>query len=247
LLRHVALFAAFVSVAAFAQTNTFDIQSGSRIIGKDSFTLGKIKQGYKLDSHPTSHFGGTDTSLQNEFKYDESYAFLVGSSADMVNQIHISYTPAKARTSLVIGSVQAGVQDSRFLDIKPDFTVMPAYDAGAAQVMLLLAVTHPTATNLYNVVVPGAARSGTPSAADGAPLPTGPRPGNFAYDPLWTKGPATTGTLDGKPIQLQTYVLTAGKSTWTFFADESNTLLQLDVSALNASYIRSKFKLDAPK
>ena len=247
MLRYVALFAAFVSVAAFGQTNAFDIQSGNRIIGKDTYTLAKVKQGYKLDSHPTTHFAGADTSLQNEFKYDENYAFLVGSSTDMVNQIHISYTPAKARTSLVIGSVQAGVQDSRFLDIKPDFSVMPAYDAGAAQVMLLLASTHPTATNLYNIVVPGAARSGPPSAADGTPLPTGPRPGNFAYDALWTKGPAATGTLDGKPVQIQTYVLTAGKSTWTFFADERNTLLQLDVSALNTSYIRSKFKLDTPK
>jgi len=233
-----------VSSAALAQSNTFDIQSGNRSIGRDVYTLAKAKQGYKLNSRPSTHFGGSESSMDSEFKYDDNYAFAVGSSSNMVTQMHTSYTPDKGRTVLTIGMVQAGVQDSRYLDIKPDFAVMPPYDAGAAQVMLLLATTHPAAANLYDIVVPGSARSGPPSNATGEP-PVASRPANNAYDALWTKGPDTTGTLDGKPVQLHTYVLASGNTTWSFVADDTNTLMQLDVSNLNASYIRAKFKLDA--
>jgi hypothetical protein len=246
-LLRVVLFASLVSSAALAQNNTFDIQVGNRSIGKNTFMIAKAKQGYKLNSHCTTQFGGSESSTNSEFKFDDNYAFVIGTSSDAVSQMHTSLIPNKPRTSLTFNRIVTGAEDSRFLAIKPDFAVMPPYDAGAAQIMLLLATTHPTSSNLYNIVVSDSARSGPPSNVEGTTPIAAPHPGNNAYDALWTKGLDATGTLEDKPIQLHSFVLTAGKSTWTFYADASNTLMQLDVSMLKASYIRAKFKLDTPK
>jgi len=243
--------ATIAALPSQAQSNSFDLMSGARNMGHVTYTFAKAKQGYKLTSRVSYHINGIDSDVSDEFKFSDTYTYLEGGASSVTTQMHTSYMPNKARTDLTVGMVQAGVQDSHHLAIKPDFAVMPPYDAGAAQVMLLLATTHPTADNLYNIVVPG---SGGAGAGKGAPPPdssdaSAPHqaPGNNAYDALWTKGPEAAGTLDGKPIALHTYILTAGKSTWTFFADDANTLMQLDNSMLKASYIRAKFKLDAPQ
>ena len=242
MLLRVALFTTLFASTALGQNGTFDIQSGGRSIGRSTYSLSKAKQGYKLSSHATTHFGGSESELTNEFKYTDSLAYTEGFSSNIVSQLHTSYTPNKTRDQLTIAMVQAGVQDQHNLVIKPDFTIMPAYDAGAAQVMLLLATTHPSEKNLYNIVVPGSTRSGPVDPADQV---AGPKasPGNNAYDALWATGPEAAGTLDGKPVALHTYVLTAGKFTWIFYADEAGTLMQVNVSMVNASYIRAKFKL----
>jgi hypothetical protein len=75
-------------------------------------------------------------------------------------------------------------------------------------------------------------------------LPQGPQ----SFNVQWAKGPDVTGTLNGAPVKLNSYQMGFGQFRWTFFTDQAtNNLMQMDVSVLRASYIRSKFKLDAPK
>ena len=249
-----ALLAA-ATAAATAQSNTFDLQIGMKSVGRSTYTLAKAKQGFKLSSHSTYHILGIDYDSANEFKFTDAYAYIEGGSNGL-NQMYTSYTPNKAHTDLVVGMVQAGVQDSHHLAIKPDFALLLPFDAGTAQVMLLLATTHPTVNNLYNVIVPsggGGSGQGGANKPGTMPDPSTDTPGghqamgNNAYDALWTKGPDTTGTLDGKPVTVHSYLLTSGKSVWTFYADDANTLMQLDNSMVKASYIRAKFKLDLPQ
>jgi hypothetical protein len=231
---------------ANGQSNNFDLQANMKSIGHDTYTLAKAKQGYKLTSRFSYHLSGMESEVSDEFKFSDTFTYVEGAASSISSQMHTSYIPNKARTELVVGMVQAGVQDSKHLPIKPDFVIMPHYDAGAAQAMLLLATTHPTADNLYNVVVPGA--TGATPPRDPSEPPGGHQaPGNNAYDALWTKGPDATGTLDGKPVALHSYVLTGGKNTWSFFADTDGTLMQLDNSMVHASYVRAKFKLDLPQ
>ena len=254
MLLRIAALALMTVATACAQTNNFDLQSGGRSVGRASFTLAKTKQGFRLSSHLSYHINGLESDLSNEFKFSDAYSYVEGASSNISSQMHTSYVPNKTRTDLVIGMVQGGVQDSHHLAIKPDLAIMPPFDPGAAQVMLLLATTHPTEKNLYNVVVPGSSGGGGSGRGDSAPPPDpseaagGHQPaGNNAYDALFAKGPDGNGTLDGKPIAIHTYVLTAGKNTWTFFADDQGNLMQLDNSMVHASYIRVKFKLDMPQ
>jgi hypothetical protein len=247
----ITLLALSLAATASAQTNTYDLQSGGHSLGRASFTLARTKQGFKLSSHLSYHINGVESDISNEFKLSDAYAYLEGASSSISSQMHTSYVPNKTRTDLVIGMVQGGVQDSRHLAIKPDLAIMPPFDPGAAQVMLLLATTHPTGKNLYNVVVPGSTGGGGRGESSPPPDPSegggGHQPaGNNAFDALFTKGPDGNGTLDGKPMAIHTYILTAGKNTWTFFADDQNNLMQLDNSMVRASYIRAKFKLDQP-
>lgn len=253
MLLRFAVLALVTATAATAQTNTFDLQSGGRSLGRASFTLARNKQGFRLSSHLSYHINGLESDISNEFKFSDAYAYVEGASSSISSQMHTSYVPNKARTDLVIGMVQGGVQDSHHLAIKPDLVIMPPFDPGAAQVMLLLATTHPTENNLYDVVVPGSVSEGRGGRGEKAPPPepseggVGHTPtGNNAYDALFTKGPDSNGTLDGKPIAIHTYILTAGKNTWTFFVDDQGNLMQLDNSMVRASYIRTKFKLDLP-
>jgi hypothetical protein len=241
--------AALLPAAAFAQTNTFDLVSGGKVVGHSTFTIAKAKQGFRLTGKFSYSNHGADAHISDDLRLTDTYAFQQGSLTDDNSQTVYSYTPDKARTALTIGAVQAGQMESHKLVIKPDLAFLPGYDAGSAQVLLLLAVTHPSGGNAYSVLIPGvgaAARIPSPDAAGGE-APAGPRPGNNAYDTIWTKGADATGTFEDKPVTLHTYTLAGGKATWTFYADDQNTLMQLDASMVGTSYIRARFKLDAAK
>ncbi len=242
---------------AGTQAGTFDLVVQGKVIGKDSYTLTKAKGDYKLMSRYGYRVGPADVHLLTEFKFSDAYGYVEGTSTNGDNQLVTSYVPSKTRTELTVAQFQAGNSNSGSVDIKPDLVILPSFDAGAVQALLLLAVTHPTANNMYDVLIPasgggggGGGRGGRgvppPVAADAtadAALP----PGNNAYDALWGQGKDLTGTLDEKPITVHTYLFAFGKFRWIIFADTDNNLMQVNVSVLHASYIRQKFKLDPAK
>jgi hypothetical protein len=227
-----------------AQTNTFDIVSDGKVVGKSTYTIAKAKQGFRLQGRTTYVIRPVEARATDDIRLSDNYGFLQGSITDQNSQTVYSYLPDKSRTTLTVGTIQAGAMDSHSLPIKPDAAFMPSFDAGAAQVMLLLALTHPTSNNLYNAIVPGnaghAPKQYDPKSVE-AETPDR-RPGDNAYDVLWAKGSDATGTLDGKPVNLHSYTLT-GKVSWTFYADDQNNLMQVDSSQDKASCIRANFKL----
>ena len=247
-----ALFAISALAPAFAQSATFDLKLGDRVIGRDSFSLSTGKGNAKLSSHVSYHINGQESASTNDFRYSDVYVFLQGGSSNDTNQTHYSFQLDKSRTDITIGSIQAGAMDSKHLPTKPDLMLLPVFDAGAAQAALLLAIKHPSDKNLYSVFVPasrggGSAPAGNDPSAVSAQGTGGGGQGNFVYDALFQKGPDATGTLDGKPVTLHSYTLTSGQNVWTFYADDSNTLMQADASMLSAHYVRAKFALDAAK
>jgi hypothetical protein len=235
----------------FAQTNTFDLHMNGKSIGHDTFTIAKSGKGVKLVSNFKVTIRNSDFDARDEFTFSETYAYLEGSQTDKSTNQQSSYLPDKQRKELTIAYAAAGKTSSKFIDIKPNLVVLPSFDAGAAQVLLTLATSNPTPDNHYTVFIPdngaaGQTRSDDPTAAPPNPDDSLPRE-TRAYDSLWVKGGPLTGTLDGKPLTVNTYALAFGKFRWIFFADEQNNLLQVNVSLLHASYIRNNFKLDPPK
>ncbi len=197
MIRFLPLFAAAAACPLLAQSSTFDLQMAGHSMGRDSYTLSKAKQGYKLSSRLSYHINGVESDISDEFRLADDYHYLEGISSNDAIQMRTSLVPNKARTDLTIGMTQGGAQDSHHLAIKPNFVLLPNFDAGAAQAVLLLATTHPTPDDLYDVVVPGAAPSHAPGAGAG-PLPPPTRPPAVSRPPeIWRMTP--TGQRAGTP------------------------------------------------
>jgi hypothetical protein len=253
---------------AHAQTNTFELRAGGAKIGQASYTLAKTKSGYRLSVRSDAQIGGHPSEVSEDFKYDENYAFQEGDIDNRDMHVHNGYVPSKDRTEVVATVAHNGVQVSKSLVCKPAVALLPGFDPGAAQVMLLLATTHPTPTSSYSIIVPGGGEGGgggddgasgggrggrghqsaaaAPAPGAAAPQSQGPEPGGDAADGLWKKAQDLTGNLDGKSIPIHAYLLASGSFRWIFFADDANTLMQVTLPTLHATYVRQNFHLDLP-
>jgi len=244
-----ALTAVLLSAPLHAQANTFELHLNGKPVGRDTFSIAPNSKGVKLISILKFTIRNFDVDARDEFNFSDSYTYLDGSQTDKSTNQQSSYLPDKPRKELTIAYAAAGKTSSKFIDMKPNLVVLPSFDAGAAQALLTLATSHPTPDNHYAIFIPdngavGQTRGDDPNAAPPEDsLPREPR----VYDSVWVKGGPLTGTLDGRPVNVNTYALAFGKFRWIFFADESNNLLQVNVSLLHASYIRNSFKLDPPK
>jgi hypothetical protein len=258
-LRRLALLLPVIAFASLhAQTNTFELHVEGKKIGMDTYTLAKAKRGYKLMSHLEGSIHGSDLDFRDTLSYDDVYAYLDGAQTSQASNQQTSWIPSKDGKEITIAASAGGRTSSNFEPITPNLVVLPAFDAGAAQALLLFITNHPTEKNLYSLYLPmgyspaggrGGGRGAEPPDASGAntgsedSLPAGVH----CFTALWAKGGPLTGTRDGNPVNVNTYLLAFGKFRWLFFADEANNLMQVNVSLLHASYIRSNFKLDPPK
>lgn len=251
-LLHATLALAFLIAPAvmLAQANRFDLIMEGKKIGSESYTLAPAKGGYALDGKLNFRVAGADGDFVSEFKFGEDYSFIDGTITDQATRHRTTLVPNKAHNSMTVTLFQGAGHNPTIVDIKPNLVILPPFDPGAAQAILLLATTHPTADSLYNLFVPvpggggggGGRRGGGAAAAD---TDASAEDGTTAHDARWFKGKDSGGTLDGKPVLLHTYMLAYGKSRYIFYADDSNTLMLMNVPAIKATYIRSNFKLNA--
>lgn len=226
----VLLSVTLLPVSAIAQAVTFDLVVDNKLSGRDTFTLAKDKHGYKLSSKYHYNVHAVDADFINQYRFSDSYSFV---DATTVNNgstpITISYTPNKPRTEVSVSRAQGGVADSSFFAIKKDFYLLPPFDAGMAQA-ILLAQAQPDAPQTLSIF---------------SPDPGGVR-NPVATDARWIKGPVVSGTLNGAAINAQTYLLIAPGFQWIFYAGDANTLLECDLPAVKTTYVREQFKLTAP-
>ena len=250
----IALLAALLPAAAFAQIgtqpNTFELHINGKKIGKDVYTFAATKHGYKTMSHTEGSIHANDFDYKYTFTFDENYGYVDGARIGQDTNQQDSWLPSKDRKEMTVAASAEGRTSSTFEPVGPDLVVLPAFEAGAAQALLLLATTHPAPKDTYSVYL----TSGYGAAGGSAPNPNAQPnpdetlpPGQHCFTALWVKGTPFTGTLDGKPLNINSFMLAFGKFRWIFFADEQNNLMQVNVSLLHASYIRENFKLDPPK
>jgi hypothetical protein len=242
------------ALAQTGQTTTFELHINGKSFGKDVFTLAKAGKGYKLASHLTGSYRNNDLDYKDAITYDENFAFQDGSQNSQGTNQQTSYLPSKTRKEMTIANAAGGRTSSVFEAINgPDLIFLPPFDAGAAQALLLQAVNHPTANNHFTTFLANGYNAFANAGHDPTADPAAAKPEEtlptttHSFDSVWVKGGPFTGTLDGKPVTLNTYALAFGKFRWIFFADEQNNLMQVNVTVLHAAYIREGFKLDPPK
>jgi len=260
LLRPTALVLAILAApAVFAQSGkdatTFDITLNGKSFGKDTYTLTKAKSGYKLLSHVQCFTKGLQIDDRDTFNLTDDYAYIDGTDSNQDSGVQTYWQPSKDHKDMNINTSGGASVSSRVepLGGTNPLLNMPAFDAGAAQAALLFILAHPSDAG-YTAWLPGYnligmnARTGVTGEDNSIVLQTETLPsGPQSFNVQFAKGPDVTGALNGAPVKLHSYQMGFGKFRWTFFADETNVLMQMDVSVLRSSYIRAKFKLDKPQ
>lgn len=232
-----------VLAQSLGSTANFDLHLAGKSVGHDIYTLSKSGKGYKLASHLTGTVRNTDFDFKDSFTYSGTYAYIDGAQTSQAANQQISYLPDRALKEMTVAVAVAGRTSSAVEPIGPNLLLLPPFDAGAAQALLLHCITSPTPDNLYNLYLTPGYSLGIPANAAPAADQTLPS-GVHMFSALWAKGRDVTGTLDGKPVTLHTYQLAFGKYRWIFFADPDNNLMQVNVSLLHGAYIREHFQLD---
>ena len=241
-----------IPAALFGQKTNYEIRFNGKVIGKDTVTIKKGKQGYEVSTQYGYAIGPSEGRFSNDYRLDDTYQWLTALASNM--NLGIRYVDAldKTRTRLSISINQNGAGSNSELPVRADVELLPSLDPAAAQLLLLRATTNPTANNKYNIVAPSfgepegmanlqAARDGTASSvAVPIQLPSGRQ----SYDAAWQKDKDVSGTLDGKPVTAHTYNLIFGSFHWVFIGDDSNSLLQMNVLPKQPVFVRQGFVLD---
>jgi len=235
------------------QKVNYEIRFNGKVIGKDTFTIKKGKQGYEVSTQYGYAIGPSEGRFANDYRVDETYQWLQASSSNQNLAIRYVYTLDKTRTRLSISINQNGAGSNSELPVRPDVELLPNLDPAAAQLLLLRAMTHPTENNKYNIVAPSfgepegmaslnTVRDGTNAAPSaGVQLPSSRQ----SYDAAWQKSADVSGMLDGKPVTAHTYNLVFGNFRWVFVADDANSLLQMNVLSKQPVFVRQGFVLDS--
>ncbi len=240
-----------LSSSALAQSYNYEVQLDGKTVGKAAVSIKKTKQGYQVTSRYSYAMKGYDGRFENDYRVNDSYEWQQASAMNLATSTHYLDTLDATRTQLTVSMMQNGAQNSQNFPVRPDVELLPNLDPAAAQLLLLRAVTHPTANHKYNIVVPSfgepaGSRNGSsgneanPSTLVADQLPSSRQ----SYDAAFVKDKDYGGTLSGKTIVVHSFTLVFGSFHWTFLATEDNSLLQMNIGSSQPSYILQGFVLD---
>lgn len=248
----------FATVAFASNTNSFVLvnSKSGKTIGKANYSIGKSKNGFKIESHfeyhilssdlpPTAQSTttvvngravSTDDAQIDEGQYSSSYRisddgnFLSGFIQNAASLAMTNFEPNKSRTAISSSSVQAGILGLTH-DIplpKPEVYFAPDGDPSAIQALMTAVLTHPHPDATYLVFVP----AGIASPQE-----------NLAYVTVQPVKDTRTGTLDGKTIALQRYIVNFHVGHADVYVDSDGNLMEANVAPLSLNYIRAHFAL----
>lgn len=244
-------FTSFTAVAFASNTNSFVL-----VNSKSGKAIGKAKNGFKIESHfeyrilssdlpstpqtSTTVVNGravsTDDAQIDEGQYISSYRisddgdFLSGFIQNAASLAMTNFEPNKPRTAITSSSVQAGILGITH-DIpvpKPDVLFAPEGDPSAIQTLMTTVLTHPHPDATYLLLVP---------AGISSPQET------LMYVTVQPVKDTRTGTLDGKSIALQRYIINFHVGHADVYVDSDGNLMQADIAPLSLNYIRAHFVL----
>jgi hypothetical protein len=220
------------STATFAasDSNNFVLLNKGKVIGKAAYTIAKIKEGYRVNTHyqyrvspgdisagdpaiANSSPKGTTSGLiegqiSAEYRVSPEGDLLGGFITDATTQMITGFTPSKDRNNMTVGVSQAGIsgQPANVPMPQPAYALVPSFDPAALQMLLTTAIAHPHADSKYLMVVPSMTPRGGPTTAW------------LSFQPA--SATDATGTLDAKPVTLKHYTFKFYSGTAELYTDE---------------------------
>ncbi len=249
----------FLALASFSlpalasknQANNFTLvdAANGKNVGRASYTLEQSKKGYKIegrfeyyiastappaDGAQTKKDGNAGSKQQGQYdlsyKVDSTGNFLSGSIQDQIAQKTFTWQPNKQRTTIEVSTIQAGSLGTPTTAPlpKPYFFMVADGDPSAIQVLMNASQAHPDLNAVYLLLIPGDAINSQNQFLLVNIRPDADR----------------TGTLDGKPVALKSFILRFHTDpTGEVYLDSNGNLMEADLGQLQLNYVRKNFSL----
>jgi hypothetical protein len=227
-LRTLVLSVAFLAPASAllaANTNSFDLlnKQGAKV-GTANYTLDTNKNIIKVHSLLSYLANGRDGDRTIEYRVGLDGLFVAGNVNGGTDHSLTYYTPGKAHDTLEIRAVSG---QSRVTHTgKPDIFIAFPDEPGIWEVLLRLAAANPHPDSVYTLYLPAAPPQTNDNVQPFRLMPATP----------------SNGTLDGKPITLQHFILVFNSGRAHVYLDADGHLMQAE-SPFTLKQTRKNFEL----
>lgn len=224
----IACLIAFTSIAAPAQSGSFQVAHRGQPIGTASFSFTSTPEGYDSTSSVRVSMKGLEYALSKTERLSRANKLRHVQLSAVVNGSAVHVTAAPDAAQLLLNISANGRSSTTRLAAHPAAVFLPDFDPGALETLLALGVAHNN-RDLW-VILPK--QSGDKSStAEPVQLAT--------Y-------PDENGTLDGKPIAVHHLIATYAGTSTDLFSGPENQLLQAELPQQGFALVRKGFVLTPP-
>jgi hypothetical protein len=219
-------FAALVALtsSARAQSGNFAIIGNGSSVGTATFDVKATPNGYDSTSVVRVSMQGLNYALSKSEQLNSANRLVHVLLSGVVNGEAVNVTGAPDASQYLLNISANGRSTTTRLDSHANAVVLPDFDAGALETLLVMAVQQNN-RDLWAII---------PKEA-----------GSIQAIQLATHRDQQ-GTLDGKPITVHHLVATIGESTTDLFSGPENQLLQAELPQQGFALVRKGFVLTPP-
>src|ERR1019366_5102038 len=116
----ISLFLFLCAPVMFGQKVIYELRFNGKVIGKNTTTIKRGKQGYEVSSQYSYAIGTSEGHFSNDYRVDDTYQWLQASSTNQILAIRYVDTLDKTRTRLSISVNQNGASSNSELPVRPD-------------------------------------------------------------------------------------------------------------------------------
>lgn len=217
-------FLAFAAVPARSQSGNFIVNASGTDVGTSTFDVKATPKGYDSTSLVRVSMQGLNYTLSKTEQLDSANRLAHIQLSGTVNGSAVSITAKPEAGQILINTSANGRSTTARLDGHPNAVVLPDFDAGALETLLVMGAQQNN-RDLWAVI---------PKNAD-------------SVSPVKLATYADQqGTMDGKPITVHHLVATIAGATTDLFSGTENQLLQAELPQQGFALVRKGFVLTPP-
>ena len=212
------------SLPAVAQTGSFEVSQNRTVVGSVTFNVKATANGYDSSSVVRISMQGLNYSLSKTEALDSANRPRHIQLSGIVNGSAVNITGKPDNGQFLLNISANGRSSTTRLDAHPNSVMLPDFDAGALETLLIMAAQQNN-RDLWAIL---------PKQA-----------GSIASIRLATYADLQ-GTYDGKPLTVHHLVATIGSTTTDLFSGPENQLLQAELRDEGFALVRKGFVLTPP-
>lgn len=215
---------AFGSLPASAQSGSFDVSQNGTSVGTASFNVKATAGGYDSTSVVRISMEGLNYSLSKTETLDPANRPLHILLSGIVNGSAVNVTAKPDGGQFLLNISANGRSSTTRLDGHPNTVMLPDFDAGALETLLVIAAQQNN-RDLWAII---------------------PKQAGMIESIRLATYADQQGTYEGKPVTVHHLVATIGKETTDLFSGPENQLLQAELPEQGFALVRKGFVLTPP-